>query len=142
MLTTAATSPLREEPRGVLTPLGIGAQTVVIVNGTPEVLASIENAVEAGRYGVVFIESAEHAYSQIKKVQPNLVILCVRLHEMKGFHVLSMLKMDEATRAIPVVTYAAEEHQAAEPEPETGDETEAEDVDVPIFERGHAELMN
>ena len=136
MTSSIASSSKADEYRPLTGLLGDHAQTVVIVNGTPEVLASIENAVEAGRYGVVFIESIEHAYSQIKRVQPNLVILCVRLHEMNGFHVLSMLKLDEATRGIPVVTYAAEEHE----EPEA--EEDPEPAEVPFFDRAHFELMN
>jgi len=46
-------------------------------------------------------KSNEHAYSQIKRVQPNLVILCVCIDDMDGFQVLSMLKLDAETRDIP-----------------------------------------
>jgi PleD family two-component response regulator len=87
---------------------GTGAQKVVIVNGSPEILELIETALDAGRYDIVFVESTEHAYSQIKRVQPNLVILCVRIEDMDGFQVLSMLKLDEETRGIPVLTYTNE----------------------------------
>jgi CheY-like chemotaxis protein len=87
---------------------GTGAQKVVIVNGSPQILELIETALEAGRYDIVFVESTEHAYSQIKRVQPNLVILCVRIEDMDGFQVLSMLKLDEETRGIPVLTYTNE----------------------------------
>ena len=86
----------------------ITAQKVVIVNGAPEVLGVLETVLEAGHYDVVFVESNAHAYSQIKRVQPDLVILCVRIDDMDGFQVLSMLKLDEETRAIPVLTYTNE----------------------------------
>jgi CheY-like chemotaxis protein len=112
---------------------------VVIVNGSPEVMAVVESAVEAGHYGMVFIESIEHAYSQIKRVQPNLVILCVRLGEMDGLQVLSMLKLDEATRRIPVITYAAEEQPAID---SSADEEDSEPASVPLFDHRGAELMN
>jgi CheY-like chemotaxis protein len=46
----------------------------------------------------------QHAYSQIKRVQPNLVILCMRIDDTEGFQVLSMLKLDQETRGIPVLT--------------------------------------
>ena len=102
---------------------GMGAQKVVIVNGSPEILELIETALDAGRYDIVFVESTEHAYSQIKRVQPNLVILCVRIEDMDGFQVLSMLKLDEETRGIPVLTYTNEhEGQNADEEiPELSD---------------------
>ena len=102
---------------------GTGAQKVVIVNGSSEILELIETALDAGRYDIVFVESTEHAYSQIKRVQPNLVILCVRIEDMDGFQVLSMLKLDEETRGIPVLTYTNEhEGQNADEEiPELSD---------------------
>lgn len=81
---------------------------VVIVNGSPDTLQLFEMVLDAGHYDVVFVESSEHAYSQIKRVLPNLVILCVQIDEMEGFQVLSMLKLDEATRGIPVLTYTAD----------------------------------
>ena len=85
------------------------AQKVVIVNGNPEMLEVLEAVLDAGHYDVVFAESSEHAYSQIKRTQPNLVILCVRIDDADGFQVLSMLKLDEETRGIPVLTYTSEQ---------------------------------
>src|SRR6476620_6601911 len=81
------------------------SQKVVIVNGSNVTLELLETVLEAGHYNVVFVEAAEHAYSQIQRVRPNLVILCVQLEEMNGFQVLSMLKLDPETREIPVLTY-------------------------------------
>ena len=85
-----------------------GTQKVVIVNGSPQILEMLETVLEAGRYDIVFVESSEHAYSQIKRVQPNLVILCVHIDDMETFQVLSMLKLDEDTRNIPLLTYTAD----------------------------------
>jgi len=79
-------------------------QKVVIVNGNPEMLDILETVLDAGHYDVVFVESSEHAYSQIKRVQPNLAIICVDLDEADGFQVLSMLKLDEETRGIEPVS--------------------------------------
>jgi PleD family two-component response regulator len=104
---------------------GTGAQKVVIVNGSPEILELIETALDAGRYDIVFVESTEHAYSQIKRVQPNLVILCVRIEDMDGFQVLSMLKLDEETRGIPVLTYT-NEHEGRNADEEIPDLSDGE----------------
>ena len=71
-------------------------------------LELLETVLDAGHYDVVFVESSEHAYSQIKRVQPDLVILCVRIDDADGFQVLSMLKLDDETRGIPVLTYTTE----------------------------------
>ena len=98
-------------------------QKVVIVNGSTDMLALLETVLAAGHYDVVFVESSEHAYSHIKRVQPNLVILCMSLEDHDGFQVLSMLKLDNETRRIPVLTYATEfEGQEVEEEfPETSE---------------------
>jgi PleD family two-component response regulator len=83
-------------------------QKVVVVNGNTEVLGMLETVLDAGRYDMVFVESSNHAYSQIKKVLPNLVILCARIEDLAGFHLLTMLKLDEETKNIPVLTYTTE----------------------------------
>jgi len=83
-------------------------QKVVVVNGNTEVLGMLETVLDAGRYDMVFVESGEHAYSQVKKVLPNLVILCTRIEQLDGFQLLTMLKLDPETRDIPVLTYTTE----------------------------------
>jgi PleD family two-component response regulator len=100
-------------------------QKVVIVNGSAEILELLETVLDAGHYDVVFVESSQHAYSQIKRVQPNLVILCVRIDDADGFQVLSMLKLDDDTRNIPVLTYTTE-YDGPEAIEEPAEPTESE----------------
>ena len=83
-------------------------QKVVVVNGNTEVLGMLETVLDAGRYDMVFVESSNRAYTQIKKVLPNLVILCARIEELDTFQLLTMLKLDPDTRDIPVLTYTTE----------------------------------
>ena len=96
-------------------------QKVVIVNGGTDLLALLETVLDAGHYDIAFVESNEHAYSHVKRVQPNLVILCMRIEDREGFQVLSMLKLDDETRRIPVLTYTTEYE---------GQETEDEVLDA------------
>jgi CheY-like chemotaxis protein len=100
-------------------------QKVVIVNGSPAILELLETVLDAGRYDIVFVESSAHAYSQIKRVQPNLVILCVRIDDMETFQVLSMLKLDQETAQIPILTYTADV-EGQETEEEADEPSEAE----------------
>jgi CheY-like chemotaxis protein len=99
-----------------------GPQIVVIVNGNAEIIELVERVLGAGRYDLVFAESSGRAYSQIKRLRPNLVVLRVRMDDPNSFQVLSMLKLDADTRDIAVLTYTAQyEGQApgeeeAEPE--------------------------
>jgi CheY-like chemotaxis protein len=132
MMTNVATTttPLRGHPGTTL------AQKVVIVNGNPEILELLETVLDAGHYDLVFVESSARAYSQIKRVQPNLVILCVRTDDLDGFHVLSMLKLDDETRDIPVLTYTTEY------EGQEQDEEVPEPSETPIFAPKPAAWMN
>jgi PleD family two-component response regulator len=131
--TTGASNSLRG-PKGVFA--GRDAQKIVIVNGSSGILELLETLLDAGRYDVVFVESNAHAYSQIKRVQPNLVILSVGIDDMESFQVLSMLKLDEETRDIPILTFTTEfEGQ------ETKDES-PEPSDTAIFAPAPALRMN
>jgi CheY-like chemotaxis protein len=111
-------------------------QKLVIVNDSPEVLEQLETVLEAGHYDVVFVESNEHAYSRVKRVQPDLVILCARIDDMDAFQVLSMLRLDSETQDIPVLTYTTDsESQDAEKEGPGVSETA-------MFPWKAAEIMN
>jgi CheY-like chemotaxis protein len=125
MMTNAASTESLRQFAAAATPAV--AQKVVIVNGSPEMLEMLETVLDAGHYDVVFVESSEHAYSQIKRVQPNLVILCVHIDDAQGFQVLSMLKLDGDTRAIPVLTYTSDSA------PDEADEDETESAEAELF---------
>jgi CheY-like chemotaxis protein len=108
----------------------------MIVNGSSDVLESLEPVLDAGKYDVVFVESGAHAYSHIKRERPNLVILCLRMDDAEGFQVLSMLKLDPDTSEIPVVTYASD-GESNQP-----DEEETDEDETPMFQARPAQLMN
>jgi len=111
-------------------------QRVMIVNGCFGIPELIDTILEVGHYDIVFVSSNEHAYSQIKRLQPDLVILCVRIDHLDGFQVLSMLKLDEQTRDIPVLTYTPAS------ENDESDEDDAESADAELFAIKRMELMN
>jgi CheY-like chemotaxis protein len=130
----AAHTPIHLAPRASRVVLPV-TQKVMIVNGRPDVLELIETLLDAGHYDVVFVESSEHAYSHIKRVRPDLVILCVRIDDVHGFQVLSMLKLDADTRSIPVLTYTDYQgDEAEEPLPEPSE--------IEMFGPRPVELMN
>ena len=108
--------------------LPAATQKVAIVNGSPDVLALAENVISAGHYDVIFVESVGHAYSHIKRVQPNLIILCLRFDDVETLQVLSMLKLDEDTRRIPVLTFTVDESSTEEE-----DDEEADPADMRVF---------
>jgi CheY-like chemotaxis protein len=112
-------------------------QRALIVNGSKDVLHVLEPVLEAGHYDVVFVESSTNAYSQIRRVQPDLVILCLEFDDAEGLNVLSMLKLDAKTRDIPVVTYTS----AADDEDNASEQDEPEPVPL-LRSLPAASLMN
>ena len=57
---------------------------------------------------VVFFESPAGAYSQIKRLSPDLVVMCFPIDDREGFQLLSMLHIDRDTASIPVIAHALE----------------------------------
>jgi DNA-binding response OmpR family regulator len=90
----------------VRTPMAVGthSQQVVVVSKQSQLNGLLETVLDAGQYDVVFVESTEHAYSHIKRLTPHLIIVCLDIDDLDGFQVLSMLKLDDETKGIPVVT--------------------------------------
>ena len=91
-----------QEPDSPTTPV----QKVVVVDGGIEMLHGLETMLHARRYQMLFAQSNDLAYSQIKKVRPNLVVLCGGIENRDGSQLLTMLKLDPATRSIPLMSYA------------------------------------
>ena len=83
------------------------SQTVVIVNGTQDMLEVLDTVLEPGHYDVVIADSTNDAYSLVKQIRPHLVLLGLRVDNLDGYQVLSMLKLDSETNSIRIVTCTA-----------------------------------
>ena len=94
------------------------SQQVVVVSKQSQLNGLLETVLDAGQYDVVFVESTEHAYSHIKRLTPHLIIVCLDIDDIDGFQVLSMLKLDDDTKGIPLVTCTVSQDDEA-----TSDET-------------------
>ena len=66
---------------------------------------------------VIFVESITHAYSKIKRVLPDLIIVCLSSDDVDGCQVLSMLALDNDTAQIPVLTFVDPESTSAADDP-------------------------
>ena len=80
------------------------ARTVAVISRCPHhhVVETVLGAVE---HDVVFVGTVAHAYALVKKVMPDLIILCLSRDDWDAGQVLSMLSLDRATSRIPVRTY-------------------------------------
>jgi CheY-like chemotaxis protein len=85
------------------------AAAVVIVNGTPGGLGTLDTLLEPGQYDIINTASTSDAYSVIKRVKPILVLMGLPLDDLDTFQVLSMLKLDPETSEIPIVLCTLEQ---------------------------------
>ena len=104
--------------------------TAVVVSQHPYVRREIDIVPDAESCDVVFVESPVHAYSLIKRVAPELVIVCLEMTDRDGFQVLSMLTLDSHTREIPVVIRMTQ-REAEESTESVGERDERVSTQIP-----------
>jgi PleD family two-component response regulator len=96
----------------------------VLVVGRPGRLVP-DSAFNSLDYDVVVVEPLSRAYSQIKRVQPTLVVLCLAFGDIEECHLLSMLKLDAETASIPIRTCGVMDAETDESEEDEEDESNA-----------------
>ena len=96
------------------------ALRTVLVVGRPGQIVP-DSAFNSLDYDVVVVESLTRAYTQIKRVKPTLVVLCLAFGDIESCHLLSMLKLDGETSSIPIRTCGV-----------VDDETDESDADETI----------
>jgi hypothetical protein len=99
MAMTPQTEPMSRHPKPTARP-----RTVAVVSCQPDqhVIEAVLGAVD---HDVVLVEPTANAYSHIKHIRPDLVIVCMTSTDTAGCLLLSMLTLDRETSRIPVVTH-------------------------------------
>ena len=86
---------------------------LLIVEDVPDILELLNATLTFKGYRVVTAKNGEEALAVIKKARPALIITDILMPKMDGFNLVHRLRIDEATRDIPVVfltaTYVAPE---------------------------------
>jgi hypothetical protein len=81
------------------------ARTAVVVTNHPE-RDAFDIVMDSPDIDIAVFESPANAYRRIKREKPVVVIVCLSFDGMTEFVLLSMLKLDRETAAIPVWTCA------------------------------------
>jgi len=79
--------------------------TVAVVSRSPDLRAL--DAVLGAVNRVVFVDSMDNAYSRIRQLTPDVIVLCLSSDDPDGCQILSMLALDGATSHIPILTCTA-----------------------------------
>jgi CheY-like chemotaxis protein len=88
---------------------------ILVVNDTPELLQLFQELLTEEGYRVTvdrFTGDLAHIHAAIRSVKPDLVILDYVIgREGTGWQLLQMLKMDRATKDLPIVVCTAAAEQ-------------------------------
>ena len=84
-------------------------RSVVAVSGDSQRAALLEGLLcDTDGFDVVVVEALGRAYSSIKELMPDLIIVFMEMDDAASCRLLSMLTLDRATSSIPVLTHAVE----------------------------------
>jgi CheY-like chemotaxis protein len=89
------------------------ALRTIIVVGQPGQQVP-ESAFDGLDYDVVVLEPVTHAYTQVRRVKPALIVMGLSLDDLDGFQLLTMLRLDQETASIPIRMFVASEDEAPE----------------------------
>jgi CheY-like chemotaxis protein len=80
---------------------------ILVADDESDVAALLELMLGKSGYEVVTANSGMDCLTRAQRELPDLVLLDIMMHRMDGWEVLKLLKLDERTRAIPVVILSA-----------------------------------
>lgn len=92
---------------------GHSRQLAVFVGGGPEALGVVEPVLDGRTYDVEFVETDDEPYATIAALKPDIVVVSLALDDLKGFQLLTMLRLDANTASIPVLSYLKDDDVAA-----------------------------
>lgn len=81
---------------------------VLIVDDEPFNVDVLQQELEELDYQVITASNGKEALEQIKKHQPDLILLDLMMPVLDGFAVLTEIKADNSLRDIPVIIVSAE----------------------------------
>lgn len=88
-------------------------QLAVFVGGGSDALTVVEPALDGRAYEVEFVDADDEPYATIAALKPDLVVVSLDLNEIAGFQLLTMLRLDPNTAAIPVLSYVKDDEVSA-----------------------------
>jgi DNA-binding response OmpR family regulator len=79
--------------------------TIVTVSARPEHAALLQMLVaDVSAYDVVQVAPIDVAYSLIREVAPDLIVVVLSIDDLNACQLLSMLAIDTLTRHIPILS--------------------------------------
>lgn len=80
---------------------------VLVVDDEEDVINVLRLVLSKSGYDVITAASGMDGLMRAQSESPDAILLDIMMHEMDGWEVLKLLKLDDATRGIPVVILSA-----------------------------------
>ena len=84
----------------------LNRRRVLVVDDDREIVEMTRLILESGGYDVIPALSGEEALRSASRERPDLILLDINMPGMDGWETLKILKVDEATQAIPVAMFS------------------------------------
>ncbi len=82
-------------------------QKILVVDDEPEAVELVEFNLKQAGYAVTTAEDGAEALKKARTQSPDLIVLDVMLPEMDGFEICKALRLDSATRRMPILMLTA-----------------------------------
>jgi DNA-binding response OmpR family regulator len=80
---------------------------VLIVDDEPEMLSLIKYTLEKAGYEVHTCDNGRHAWDEIIRLKPDLLVLDVMLPGIDGYSLQLKISQDQATKDMPIIVLTA-----------------------------------
>ena len=80
---------------------------VLVIDDEPEMLDLVKYTLEKGGFEVSTCDNGRHAWDEIVRVKPDLLVLDVMLPGIDGYSLQLKISQDPATRELPIVVLTA-----------------------------------
>lgn len=94
-------------------PRDANRQLAVFVGAGADALAVVEPVLDGRAYDVEFVDTTDEPYATIAALKPDLIVVSLDLEDVSGFQLLTMLRLDPNTAAIPVLSYVKDSEVSA-----------------------------
>ena len=84
---------------------------VVVVDDDPTVHKLIGRALPSGEFEVQSVQNPLQAFDEVKRLQPDLVILDLMMPKITGLEICQKLKESQETKGIRILILSAKESQ-------------------------------
>jgi DNA-binding response OmpR family regulator len=83
------------------------AKKVLIIDDEPEMLSLIKITLEKGGFEVSTCDNGRHAWDEIQKVKPDLLVLDVMLPGIDGYSLQLKISQNASTKDLPIIVLTA-----------------------------------